>query len=50
METLFLNELLAVIGTYLAHIYDEVKHRPPYVVESILNAPAESKKPDYASP
>ena len=51
---LFLGEIqllcLAVIGTYLAHIYDEVKHRPPYVVESILNAPAESKKPDYASP
>ena len=41
---------LAVIGTYLAHIYDEVKHRPAYVVESILNAPAQSKKPDHAAP
>ena len=41
---------LAVIGTYLAHIYDEVKHRPAYVVESILNAPAVSSKPDHASP
>jgi glycosyltransferase involved in cell wall biosynthesis len=30
---------LSIIGGYLAHIYDEVKHRPPYVVESILNAP-----------
>jgi dolichol-phosphate mannosyltransferase len=31
---------LSIIGSYLAHIYDEVKHRPPYVVESILNPPA----------
>ncbi|MGH7763963.1 MAG: glycosyltransferase family 2 protein [Candidatus Dormibacteraceae bacterium] len=30
---------LSIIGSYLAHIYDEVKHRPPYVVESILNQP-----------
>jgi glycosyltransferase involved in cell wall biosynthesis len=31
---------LAIIGSYLEHIYDEVKRRPPYVVESILNQPA----------
>ena len=31
---------LSIIGSYLAHIYDEVKRRPPYVVESILNPPA----------
>jgi polyisoprenyl-phosphate glycosyltransferase len=31
---------LSIIGSYLEHIYDEVKHRPPYLVESILNAPA----------
>jgi dolichol-phosphate mannosyltransferase len=30
---------LAIIGSYLAHIYDEVKRRPPYLVESILNPP-----------
>jgi len=30
---------LSIIGSYLAHIYDEVKRRPPYVVESILNDP-----------
>jgi dolichol-phosphate mannosyltransferase len=30
---------LAIIGSYLAHIYDEVKRRPSYVVDSILNAP-----------
>ncbi len=40
---------LAVIGTYLAHIYDEVKHRPPYIVESILNEPAARPKHDYAA-
>ena len=31
---------LAIIGAYLAHMYEEVKARPPYVVESILNPPA----------
>ena len=31
---------LSIIGSYLEHIYDEVKRRPPYVVESILNPPA----------
>jgi len=31
---------LSIIGSYLAHIYDEVKRRPPYIVESILNKPA----------
>lgn len=30
---------LSIIGSYLAHIYDEVKRRPPYIVASILNAP-----------
>ena len=34
---------LGIIGSYLAHIYDEVKRRPPYIVESILNHP----KPRY---
>ena len=32
---------LAIIGSYLAHIYDEVKRRPSYVVESILNDPSQ---------
>jgi hypothetical protein len=31
---------LSILGSYLAHIYDEVKRRPPYIVESILNDPA----------
>ncbi|MBK5229546.1 MAG: glycosyltransferase family 2 protein [Thermoleophilia bacterium] len=30
---------LGIIGSYLAHIYEEVKGRPAFVVESILNAP-----------
>lgn len=30
---------LSIIGSYLAHIYDEVKRRPPYVVESVWNGP-----------
>jgi len=32
---------LSVIGSYLAHIYDEVKRRPPFIVESILNRPTD---------
>jgi glycosyltransferase involved in cell wall biosynthesis len=30
---------LSIIGSYLAHIYDEVKRRPPYIVDTILNRP-----------
>jgi dolichol-phosphate mannosyltransferase len=30
---------LSIIGAYLSHIYDEVKRRPPYLVESIWNDP-----------
>jgi glycosyltransferase involved in cell wall biosynthesis len=30
---------LAIIGSYVAHIYEESKHRPPYLVESVVNAP-----------
>jgi polyisoprenyl-phosphate glycosyltransferase len=37
---------LSIIGSYLAHIYDEVKRRPPYIVESILNLPTQSKNED----
>lgn len=36
---------LSIIGSYLMHIYDEVKRRPPYVVESIWNPPA-ARTPD----
>lgn len=34
---------LSIIGSYIAHIYDEVKRRPPYIVESIINAPRRQK-------
>jgi polyisoprenyl-phosphate glycosyltransferase len=37
---------LAIIGTYLAHMYEEVKGRPPYVVESVMNPPAGAQFPD----
>lgn len=30
---------LSIIGSYQAHMYDEIKRRPPYVIESILNHP-----------
>lgn len=30
---------LGIIGSYLAHIYDEVKRRPSYIVKSFLNYP-----------
>ena len=30
---------LSILGSYLMHIYDEVKRRPPFIVESIVNAP-----------
>jgi glycosyltransferase involved in cell wall biosynthesis len=33
---------LSIIGSYLSHIYDEVKRRPPYIVESILNYPTQT--------
>lgn len=35
---------LGIIGSYLAHIYDEVKRRPPYIVDSILNDPRQRPK------
>jgi len=40
---------LAIIGSYLTHIYDEVKRRPPFIVESILNDPSKNK-PTPGSP
>jgi hypothetical protein len=37
---------LSIIGSYLAHIYEEVKRRPAYVVESTLNDPPEAGPPE----
>jgi dolichol-phosphate mannosyltransferase len=39
---------LAIIGTYLGHMYEEVKGRPSYVVESILNPPEGTELPESA--
>ena len=36
---------LSIIGSYLAHIYDEVKRRPAFIVESILNDPRQQRQP-----
>ena len=33
----------SVIGAYLMHIYDEIKRRPPYIVDYILNDPSDKK-------
>jgi glycosyltransferase involved in cell wall biosynthesis len=30
---------LAIIGSYISHMYEEIKGRPPFIVESILNKP-----------
>jgi dolichol-phosphate mannosyltransferase len=31
---------LAIIGSYVAHMYEEIKGRPSFVVESLINPPA----------
>jgi dolichol-phosphate mannosyltransferase len=36
---------LAIIGSYLGHMYEEVKRRPAFVVESILNPPPGTEVP-----
>lgn len=35
---------LSILGSYLMHIYDEVKRRPAFIVESILNPPTPTKE------
>ena len=37
---------LSIIGTYLAHMYEEIKGRPAFIVESILNPPPSAELPD----
>ena len=46
---------LSIIGSYLAHIYEEVKRRPAFIVESILNPPqggqpTQDSPPDHRAP
>lgn len=37
---------LGVIGSYLAHMYEEIKARPPYIIDRILNPPLERGDPN----
>lgn len=30
---------LSIIGSYMSHMYDEIKHRPAFIVDEILNDP-----------
>ena len=39
---------LAIIGTYVAHMYDEVKGRPSFIVESVINPPVGAAVPPGA--
>lgn len=36
---------LAIIGSYLAHMYEEVKGRPAFIVESVVNPPTAQPAP-----
>jgi len=36
----------AIIGSYVAHIYEESKRRPSFIVESVLNAPTPGLRGD----
>lgn len=41
---------LSIIGSYLAHIYDEVKRRPAFIVQSIQNDPRTRSTPPAPGP
>ncbi len=34
---------LSIIGSYMSHMYDEIKRRPPFIVDEILNDPRSGK-------
>jgi glycosyltransferase involved in cell wall biosynthesis len=40
---------LSIIGSYMAHMYEEVKGRPSFVVESIINPPPHAVIPPGAT-
>jgi polyisoprenyl-phosphate glycosyltransferase len=40
---------LGIIGSYLAHMYEEVKRRPAYVVDQILNRPSRADRDEEPS-
>jgi polyisoprenyl-phosphate glycosyltransferase len=35
---------LAIIGSYVAHMYEEIKGRPSFVVESMINPPGDAQR------
>ncbi|MFZ2957943.1 MAG: glycosyltransferase family 2 protein [Candidatus Ozemobacteraceae bacterium] len=41
----------SIMGSYLAHMYDEVKRRPPFIVDQIVNPPNKiaDKTPEISS-
>jgi dolichol-phosphate mannosyltransferase len=41
---------LSIIGSYLAHLFEEVKARPAYLVEEVLNPPEERDTPFEDAP
>jgi len=41
---------LGIIGSYLAHVYDEVKRRPAYIVDSVVRNGEETRLPVSAEP
>ena len=43
MNSSWKAQCLSIIGAYLEHIYDEVKRRPPFIVESYFNYPPPPK-------
>ncbi len=40
---------LSIVGSYISHIYEEVKQRPPYIVESIFNPPEPAVQAESAT-
>ncbi len=41
---------LSIIGSYLAHMYEEVKNRPAYVVDEVLNPPEPPRRAEPTGP
>lgn len=41
---------LSIIGSYLAHMYEEVKDRPAYVVDEVLNPPRPREHEPHGAP
>ena len=39
----------SIVASYLAHMYEEAKQRPSYIVESILNRPERARDADAAA-